>query len=183
MSLRSYHTGAYWLEISECRCRIFIDIYKKEKNGAQFKLHSLVNWPGWLGMWSLPPSIFSQPEISLLHRCSSKFLYYSLNVSLDANERILFVGKRGWRLNDLKTNKGNCSLSFCTFPYSGERKRFFLFLDPQITSSAQFNLTVNTSASAPRPLYSRNTTHTRTISSDRGILDDFLIGFILLPCH
>lgn len=53
----------------------------------------------------------------------------------------------------------------------------------QITSSAQFNVTVNTSASAPRPLYSRHTTHTKTISRDRGILDDFLIGFIPLSCH
>lgn len=54
---------------------------------------------------------------------------------------------------------------------------------PQITSSAPFNITVNTSASAPRPLYSRHTTHTKTISRDRGILDDFLIGFIPLSCH
>lgn len=54
---------------------------------------------------------------------------------------------------------------------------------PQITSSSQFNITVNTSASAPRPLYSRNTTHTKTLSRDTGILDDFLIGFIPLSCH
>lgn len=54
---------------------------------------------------------------------------------------------------------------------------------PQITSSAPFNKTVNTSASALRPLYSRNTAQTKTISRDRGILDDFLIGFIPLSCH
>lgn len=54
---------------------------------------------------------------------------------------------------------------------------------PHITSSAPFNITVNTSASAPRPLYSRHTAHTKTISRDRGILDDFLIGFIPLSCH
>lgn len=86
-------------------------------------------------------------------------------------------------MNDYKTNKGNGSWIFCTFLYSEDRKGFFLILNPQITSSIQFNITVNKSASAPRPLYSGNTTHTETISSDRGILDDFLIGFILLPCH
>lgn len=54
---------------------------------------------------------------------------------------------------------------------------------PHIASSAPFDITVNTSASAPRPLYSSHTMHTKTISRDRGILDDFLIGFIPLSCH
>lgn len=54
---------------------------------------------------------------------------------------------------------------------------------PQIPSSAPFNKKVNASASALRPLYSRNTTQTKTISRDTGILDDFLIGFISLSCH
>lgn len=99
------------------------------------------------------------------------------------------------RLNNYKRDKGNGYRNFCEFLCYKERREWgvggaegegsaILSLhQPHIASSAPFDITVNTSASAPRPLYSRHTMHTKTISRDRGILDDFLIGFIPLSCH
>lgn len=142
----------------------------KYREPSSFQLFPDVWLPShWVQSFSITPSVKLHPKCFFGCRFKN-----------------IICEEKGWRLNNYKTNKGNDSRRFCYIPlFTREGEDFAIFgaHQPQITSSALFNISVNTSSSAPRPLYSRNTTHRKTISRDRGILDDFLIGFIPLSCH
>lgn len=97
------------------------------------------------------------------------------------------IRQENQRLNNYKRDKGNGCRNLCKFLcYKGGGRGILLFLgciNLNIASCAPSDIAVNTSPSAPRPLYSRHTMHTKTISRDGGILDDFLIEFIPHSCH
>lgn len=110
-------------------------------------------WTSW--RYREPSTVLLLPEIWLPSQS------FSITPSVKLHRKCFFgcrfkniICKKGWRLNNYKTNKGNGSRSFCTFLYSEERERSCYFWRPStsdhITCTIQYNskyITIGSEAS------------------------------------